>query len=75
MTLTIELPKNIKETEFDLKMILAGKLFELGKVSSGEAAEMVGISKRNFLKNLDKYGFHYFNFSEDELLEELRSVG
>lgn len=44
--LEIELPPDVDLTESELKMILAAKLFDLGELSSGQAAIMAGISKR-----------------------------
>jgi predicted HTH domain antitoxin len=41
--------------EFELKMMTASKLFEDGKSSSGQAAEIVGISKRSFVELIGKY--------------------
>ncbi|MBU3714753.1 MAG: toxin-antitoxin system, antitoxin component [Ferruginibacter sp.] len=37
-------------------MTLAAKLFEEGKVSSGQAAEIVGISKRSFIELVGSLG-------------------
>jgi predicted HTH domain antitoxin len=44
-TLTINLPEAVESEEFELKMLLAGQLYERGKVTLGQAADIVGISK------------------------------
>lgn len=36
-------------------MTLAAKLYEMGTLSGGQAAELVGVSKRTFLELLGKY--------------------
>jgi hypothetical protein len=59
-TIAVELPDNLDLSEFDGKMILAAKLYEDGKLSSGQAAEMVGLSKRAFMEILGKYGVSVF---------------
>jgi predicted HTH domain antitoxin len=44
-TLTFNMPSTVLLSDFDLKMTLAAKLFEEGKLSSGQAADMIGVSK------------------------------
>ena len=46
-TATICLPDTISETE--ARLLLAVKLFEVGRLSCGQAAEMAGFSKRAFV--------------------------
>lgn len=64
-TLTLNIPDSVDE--IDVKMQLAAHLFEKGIMSSGQAAELVGISKREFLENIGKYGVSIFG----ETLEDL----
>ena len=68
---TISLPQGVSISELDVRMILAGKLFEEGKLTSGQAAEWVGISKRDFVERLGNYGFSPFGYDFDELKEDL----
>lgn len=74
MTKTIELalPPTNDLTDFDLKMTLAGKLYEMGKLSGGQAAELAGVSKRTFLELLGKYEMSIFGYDAEELEEDLR---
>ncbi len=39
----------------ELSMLAAVKLYELGRLSSGRAAEMAGMSRVEFLMNLSRY--------------------
>ena len=64
-TLTIELPDEINEKE--AKMTVASALFDKGIFSSGQAAEFVGISKREFLETVGQYGVSIFGETEDDL--------
>ena len=41
-TIKFEVPDDLDLKDFDLSMIVASKLYEDGKLSSGQAAEMVG---------------------------------
>ena len=53
-TLTLSLPEEVNEQ--DLKMAVAAILFEKGTLSSGQAADFVGISKREFIETLGTFG-------------------
>lgn len=55
---------------FDLQMKLAAKLYKEGKLSSGQAAEMVGLSKRAFIELLGKYNVSVFGYDFEELEQE-----
>lgn len=70
-TLDITLPSSVQLTESELKMILAAKLFDLGELSSGQAAELAGITKREFIESVGKYGVSIFQYSAEELERDL----
>jgi hypothetical protein len=53
-TVELKLPKSFDISDFELKMIIAAKLYELGKLSSGQTDEVVGLSKQTFLELLGK---------------------
>jgi predicted HTH domain antitoxin len=71
--ITLELPENLDMSEFDVTMMLAAKLYESGKISSGQGAEMVGLSKRAFIELLGKYGVSVFGYDFDELENDLKN--
>ena len=71
---TINIPKNVELNAFEIQMILATKLFETGKLSSGQAAEMVGLSKRTFIELLGKYEVSVFVYDFEELENDLKNV-
>ncbi|MFN7170823.1 MAG: UPF0175 family protein, partial [Candidatus Omnitrophota bacterium] len=62
-TLTIKYPEDVLlslkedkgEFEQEARFILALKLYELGKLSSGKAAELAGMSRIDFLMKLGRY--------------------
>jgi len=70
-TLTISLPESVDSEEFELKMILAGQLYEREKVTLGQAAEIVGISKRAFIEIMGRFGFSIFGESIDDLKSDI----
>jgi len=61
-----------EEAGSTLKLAAAVKLFELGKLSSGAAANLAGIPKVVFLTRLADYGVDTFKYNEDELKREFR---
>ena len=71
-TLTILLPDQLDLSEFEARMLLAGQLYERGKLSLGQGAEFVGLSKRAFIEMLGKFGFSLFGADPSEALEDLR---
>lgn len=70
----IQIPDTVKINDFELKMLIASKLFEDGKLSSGQAAEIVGISKRAFIEILGKYNVSIFGYEYEELEEDLKNA-
>jgi predicted HTH domain antitoxin len=74
MTLQLELPNSIGLSSFELSMNLAAKLFDRGLISSGQAATIVGISKKAFIEIVGQYGVSIFQYDEDELAEELKNL-
>ena len=58
-------------SQFELSMHLAAKLFERGMITSGQGAEMVGLSKSAFIELLGKYEVSVFQYDMDDVLEDL----
>jgi predicted HTH domain antitoxin len=58
-------------SEDEAKLLLAIKLYEVGKVSLGQAAKLVGFSKRAFMEVLGSHQAPVFNYSPEELREEI----
>lgn len=55
----------------ELLLAAAVKLYELGRLSSGAAAELAGIPKPLFLAKLADYGVSTFDLKKEELQREL----
>jgi predicted HTH domain antitoxin len=64
-----DLPPNLSEDE--AKLLLAIKLYEVGRVSLGQAAKLAGFSKRAFMEVLGRYKVPVFNYSPEELRQEI----
>lgn len=61
------------ELQQHILLMAALKMFELGKVSSGKAAELAGLSRVEFLEKCGQYKVSIFNYDADEIEEELRT--
>jgi predicted HTH domain antitoxin len=66
-TLTVKLPSTVELDERELLIMLASKLYEKGKLSLGQAAELAGFSKQTFVEVLGSYGVSVFNYPADDL--------
>lgn len=69
--LMVELPLNVSREEAQLAM--AVRLFEKGKISLGQAANMAGFSKRAFIDILGREGIPVVNYPAEDLQKELPS--
>jgi predicted HTH domain antitoxin len=67
--LEVELPPNLSEDE--AKLLLAVKLYEVRKASLGQAAKLAGFSKRAFIDVLGRYKVPVFDYSPEELRQEI----
>ena len=67
-----------EEMEHHIRLMAALKMFELGKVSSGKAAQLAGMSRVEFLETCGRYRVSVFNYSpeevEREIIEDLRTA-
>lgn len=73
-TLKITLPKTLEMTEKEVVTVLAAQLYEMGKLSLGQAADLAGYSKRTFMELLGNYGVSIFNYPPDEVERDLKNV-
>jgi predicted HTH domain antitoxin len=58
----------------ELRMLAAVKLFELGKLSSGRAAQLAGISRVEFLAILGRYRVSPFALSPEDLAADVTNA-
>ena len=75
LQLNINYPENLPDAigrtreqfEQEAKWAMAIKLFEMKRLSSGQAAALIGIDRVSFLLNLESYGVAMLALSEEEL--------
>lgn len=62
-----------EEMEAHVRLMAALKMFELGKLSAGRAAELAGCSRPEFLEACGRYRVSVYNYSADEAADELQN--
>jgi predicted HTH domain antitoxin len=80
-TMTLKFPDDFElvvqttpeEFEAQIRLMAALKMFELGKLSSGKAAELAGISRVDFFNMCGRYRVPIFNYSAEEVEAELKA--
>jgi predicted HTH domain antitoxin len=74
-TLVLNIPESIDLDEREATMLLATKLYEQGKLSLGQAAELAGYSKSTFMELLSRYNVPIFNYDPAELENDIKNAG
>lgn len=80
--LEIEYPANLPDVlqttrarfEQEAKMAMAVKLFEMRRLSSGMAADLVGMDRVSFLLRLSDFGVPMIDLDADELAEDIANA-
>lgn len=62
-----ELPANFSE---EARFLLASKLFEQGRISSGKAGRLCGMGRVEFLLAASRSGVPVVDLTEDEMTDE-----
>jgi len=73
-TITLLVPDSLGEYENDTVRFIAAKLYESGKLSLGQAADMAGLSKRTFADLLGDYGVSLLNYPAAEMLKDAERI-
>lgn len=73
-TVTINIPPQIDIKTFDVQTYLAAKLYGDAILSAGQAAEVAGISKRDFIEILGRYGVSVFGESIADLNSDIANA-
>lgn len=71
---TINIPPQIDIKTFDVQTYLAAKLYEEAILSAGQAAEVAGISKKDFIEIIGKYGVSAFCESIADLNSDIANA-
>ena len=73
-TLTLNIPDNLEMDNKEVLLLVASKLYEQGKLSLGQAADVAGLTKRTFAEILSKYNVSIFNFPATDLSRDVANA-
>ena len=65
--LTLNIPNNLNLNERETKRFLAAKMYESGKLSLGQAADLAGLSKVAFSEILADYDVSIVNYPPSDI--------
>lgn len=72
--LTINIPDDLELDNLQVAMLVASRLYEQGKLSLGQAAEMAGLTKRTFAELLGTYNVSIFNYPASDLSRDVANA-
>lgn len=73
-TITITLPDNAELDQRQTVKFLASKLYEAGKLSLGQAAELAGLTKVAFAEILGDFGVSLINYPVTEMKHDAEKL-
>lgn len=73
-TLTLNLPDTLDMDEKQIAMLVTTRLYEQGRLSLGQAAEVAGLTKRTFAELLGSYDVSIFNFPVSDLSKDIANA-
>jgi predicted HTH domain antitoxin len=82
VTVALDLPRDLlgaldvpqEQLAARLRMLIAIALFREGKISAGKGAEILAISKVEFVQLLAQYGIDYFTETPEELVTDWQAL-
>jgi len=73
-TVTLNIPDTLDIDNREVAMLVASQLYEQGKLSLGQAAEVAGLTKRTFAELLGKYNVSIFNYPASDLSRDVANA-
>lgn len=71
---TLNIPDTLEMDNDEIAMLVATQLYEQGKLSLGQAAEIAGLTKRTFAELLGKYNVSIFNYPASDLSRDVANA-
>ncbi len=72
--LTLSIPENLNLNEKETKRFLAAKMYETGKLSLGQAADLAGLSKIAFSELLSDFNVSLINYPESDIISDAARI-
>lgn len=71
-TMMLKVPDALEKEHDETVRFLAAKLYESGKLTLGQAAEMAGMKKWDFAEILINYDVDYFQYTAEDIMNEAK---
>jgi predicted HTH domain antitoxin len=72
--ITLNIPDSAHLDVKEAAIIMAASLYEKGKLSLGQAAEVAGLTKRTFAELLGTYGVSIFNYPATDISNDVKNA-
>jgi predicted HTH domain antitoxin len=73
-TITLNIPDSLEMNNKEFLMLVSTRLYEQGKLTIGQAAELAGLTKRTFAELLNQYNVSIFNFPASDLTSDVKNA-
>jgi predicted HTH domain antitoxin len=73
-TITLTIPDKVQLDHKDTVKFLAAKLYEAGKLTLGQAAEIAGFSKTAFAEIIGDYGVSLINYPISDIKSDAAKI-
>jgi len=73
-TLQLNFPNTIEQSDDQLRLLIAAKLYENGTLTSGQSAELAGLSKREFIEVIGNYNVSVFSTLVEDLEADIENA-
>jgi predicted HTH domain antitoxin len=73
-TLTLSVPDNFEIDNKEALLMIASKMYEQGKLSLGQAADVAGLTKKAFIEILNNYNISIFNYPASDIENDVANT-
>lgn len=73
-TMTLQVPDALEKEHDETVRLIAAKLYEAGKLSFGQAAEMCGMSKWDFPAVLAQFDVNYIQYTYEDVMADVARI-
>lgn len=73
-TLELNFPNTIEQSDEELRLLIAAKLYENGTLTYSQGAELAGLTKRKFIEAIGNYNVSVFSTLVEDLESDIENA-